>query len=56
MASVFSLLITSCDLQEGSSMMGGVDNKTERRVIDILRKTSPQQCKLLQVGCCHREY
>ena len=31
-------------------MMGGVDNKTERRVIDALRKSSPSQCKLVEVG------
>lgn len=30
-------------------MMGGVDNKTERRVIDALRKCSPAQCQEVQV-------
>jgi hypothetical protein len=35
-------------IKAGSSMMGGVDNKTERRVIDALRKSSPDHCTLVQ--------
>jgi hypothetical protein len=37
-------------IKNGSSMMGGLSDKAERRIIDIIRTASAAQCQAIKVG------
>ena len=46
-------------IKSGSSMLGGLSNKAERQIIDILVAQSPEQCTEIKVPpfalICHKE-